>query len=94
MLFCPAPLTRGGGGSQGLALLRRVPLDDVTKWMSQGHPQLEVTARAPGSVPFRFLVIHTWGPVGGRKIGWWRAQLDEIADRAQSASSSGDNLPS
>ncbi len=81
------------GGSQGLALMSRAPLDEVTKWMSQGHPQLEVTVRAPGSLPFRLLVIHTWGPVGRRKIGWWRAQLAEIADRAQSASSSGDNLP-
>ena len=80
-------------GSQGLALMSRVPLDEVTKWMSQGHPQLEVTVRATGSLPFRLLVIHTWGPVGRRKIGWWRAQLAEIADRAQSASSSGDNLP-
>ena len=81
------------GGPQGLALMSRVPLDEVTKWMSQGHPQLEVTVRATGSLPFRLLVIHTWGPVGRRKIGWWRAQLAEIADRAQSASSSGDNLP-
>ena len=80
-------------GPQGLALMSRVPLDEVTKWMSQGHPQLEVTVRATGSLPFRLLVIHTWGPVGRRKIGWWRAQLAEIADRAQSASSSGDNLP-
>ena len=80
----------GPGGPQGLALMSRVPLDEVTKWMSQGHPQLEVTVRAPGSLPFRLLVIHTWGPVGRRKIGSWRAQLAEIADRAQSASSSGD----
>jgi endonuclease/exonuclease/phosphatase (EEP) superfamily protein YafD len=80
-------------GSQGLALISRVPLDEVSKWMSQGHPQLEVTVRAPESPPFRLLVIHTWGPVGRRKIGWWRAQLAEIADRARSAPSSGDNLP-
>ncbi len=81
------------GGSQGLALMSRVPLDEVTKWMSQGHPQLEVTARAPGALPFRLLVIHTWGPIGRRKIGSWRAQLAEIADRAQNKPLSGENLP-
>ncbi len=80
-------------GPQGLALMSRVPLDEVTEWMSQGHPQLEVTVRAPGSPPFRLLVIHTWGPVGRHKIGRWRAQLAEIADRAQSSSSSGADLP-
>jgi hypothetical protein len=76
-------------GGQGLALMSRAPVDEVSKWTSQGHPQLEATVRAPGSPPFRLLLIHTWGPVGRRKIGWWRAQLTEIADRAQSASSSG-----
>jgi endonuclease/exonuclease/phosphatase (EEP) superfamily protein YafD len=81
------------GGPKGLALMSRAPLGEVSEWTSQGHPQLEVTVRAPGSLPFRLLVIHTWGPVGRRKIGWWRAQLAEIADRAQSASASGDNLP-
>jgi endonuclease/exonuclease/phosphatase (EEP) superfamily protein YafD len=81
------------GGPQGLALMSRAPLDEVTKWTSQGHPQLEVTVRAPGSLPFRLLLIHTWGPVGRHKIGWWRAQLAEIAARAQAAPSSGDNLP-
>ena len=74
------------GGPQGLALMSRVPMDNVTKWMNRGHPQLEVTVRAPSSLPFRLLVIHTWGPVGRRKIGWWRAQLAEIADRAQGVS--------
>jgi endonuclease/exonuclease/phosphatase (EEP) superfamily protein YafD len=81
------------GGSQGLALMSRAPLDEVSKWTSQGHPQLEVTVRAPGSLPFRLLVIHTWGPVGRRKIGYWRAQLAEIAARAQSRPASGDDLP-
>jgi endonuclease/exonuclease/phosphatase (EEP) superfamily protein YafD len=80
-------------GSQGLAVMSRVPLDEVAMWMSQGHPQLELTVRAPGSLPFRLLVIHTWGPVGRQKIGCWRAQLAEIAERAQSASSSGADLP-
>jgi endonuclease/exonuclease/phosphatase (EEP) superfamily protein YafD len=73
-------------GSRGLALLSRVPLDEVDEWSSQDHPQLEVAVRIDGALPVRLLVVHTWGPVGGPAIRRWRAQLAEIAARASSTS--------
>jgi endonuclease/exonuclease/phosphatase (EEP) superfamily protein YafD len=73
------------GGSQGLALMSRVPFDDVAEWTSQGQLQLEVTVRSPAAHAIRLLVVHTWGPLGRRAIRRWRAQLAEVAARAPAA---------
>jgi endonuclease/exonuclease/phosphatase family metal-dependent hydrolase len=72
-------------GSKGFALVSRVPLSEVERWSSQGHPQVDVVARMPGALPCRLLIIHTWGPVHRPSIKRWRAQLLDIADRAQMA---------
>jgi endonuclease/exonuclease/phosphatase (EEP) superfamily protein YafD len=71
----------GPDGSRGLALVSRFPMEQVGKWWTQGHPQLDATLLVPGALPFRLLVVHTWGPVG-RNIGLWRAQFAEVAARA------------
>ncbi len=71
-------------GHKGFAIVSRVPLARVEKWWSQGHPQFDLEVLAPGALPFRLLVVHTWGPVGRRRIRRWRAQLAEIAARARS----------
>jgi endonuclease/exonuclease/phosphatase (EEP) superfamily protein YafD len=72
----------GPEGSKGLALVSRFPMERVERWWSQGHPQLDGTVRVPGALPVRLLVVHTWGPMG-KKISRWRAQLAEIAARAE-----------
>jgi endonuclease/exonuclease/phosphatase (EEP) superfamily protein YafD len=72
-------------GSEGLAVVSRVPFDRVEKWSSQGHPQLDMVVEVPGASPVRLLVVHTWGPVGRPAIKRWRRQLAEIAARAQGA---------
>jgi endonuclease/exonuclease/phosphatase family metal-dependent hydrolase len=69
--------------SKGFAILSRVPLAKVERWWSQGHPQLDVIVSPPGAEELRLLVIHTWGPDGARKIALWRAQFEEVADRAR-----------
>jgi len=68
----------GPDGSKGLALVSRFPMERVEKWWSQGHPQIDATVPVPGALPFRLLVVHTWGPVG-HQIRNWRAQLVDIA---------------
>jgi endonuclease/exonuclease/phosphatase family metal-dependent hydrolase len=73
------------GGSQGLALMSRVPFDDVAEWTSQGQLQLEVTVRSPAAHAIRLLVVHTWGPIGRHAISRWRAQLAEVAARMAAA---------
>jgi len=75
--------------SSGMALLSRLPIDLARTWSSQGHPQLEATVRPDGARPFRLLVVHTWSPVGRRNLRRWKAQLAEIASRAQAATASG-----
>jgi endonuclease/exonuclease/phosphatase (EEP) superfamily protein YafD len=72
----------GPDGSKGLALLSRFPIERVEKWWTQGHPQLDATVLVPGALPFRLLVVHTWGPVG-HQIRNWRAQLVDIGRRAE-----------
>jgi endonuclease/exonuclease/phosphatase (EEP) superfamily protein YafD len=72
----------GPDGSKGLALISRFPLERVEKWWTRGHPQLDGTVLVPGALPFRLLVVHTWGPVG-YQIRNWRAQLVDIAARAE-----------
>jgi endonuclease/exonuclease/phosphatase (EEP) superfamily protein YafD len=72
----------GPDGSKGLALVSRFPLERVEKWWTRGHPQLDGTVLVPGALPFRLLVVHTWGPVG-YQIRSWRAQLVDIAARAE-----------
>jgi endonuclease/exonuclease/phosphatase (EEP) superfamily protein YafD len=72
----------GPDGSKGLALVSRFPLERVEKWWTRGHPQLEGTVLVPGAPPFRLLVVHTWGPMG-YQIKNWRAQLVDIAARAE-----------
>jgi endonuclease/exonuclease/phosphatase (EEP) superfamily protein YafD len=69
-------------GSKGLALVSRFPMEQVEKWWTQGHPQLDATVLVPGALPLRLLVVHTWGPLG-RKIRRWRAQLADVAARAE-----------
>ena len=49
-------------GSEGLALVSRVPLSHVETWSSQGHPQFDAVVVAPSAGAFRLLVVHTWGP--------------------------------
>jgi endonuclease/exonuclease/phosphatase (EEP) superfamily protein YafD len=71
------------GGSQGLALLSRVPLGPVEKWLSQGHPQLDAKLFPERRLPIRLVIVHTWGPVGRPAIRMWRSQLAEIAGRLQ-----------
>jgi endonuclease/exonuclease/phosphatase (EEP) superfamily protein YafD len=71
--------------SKGLALLSRIPLGQVERWSSHGHPQLDSVVLAPGALPFRLLVVHTWGPVGRSKVRRWRAQLAEVGARAEEA---------
>jgi endonuclease/exonuclease/phosphatase family metal-dependent hydrolase len=71
----------GSEGSRGFALVSRVPIENVEKWWSQYHPQLEGTVLVPQAPPVRLLVVHTWGPLGKRNLVRWRAQLAEIAAR-------------
>jgi endonuclease/exonuclease/phosphatase (EEP) superfamily protein YafD len=73
----------GSNGSKGLALVSRFPVVHVEKWWSAGHPQLDGSVLVPGALPFRILVVHTWGPVGRSHIKSWRAQLVDIAARAE-----------
>jgi endonuclease/exonuclease/phosphatase (EEP) superfamily protein YafD len=72
----------GPEGSRGLALVSRFPMERVEKWWSQGHPQLDGTVLVPGALPFRLLVVHTWGPLGKSNIRSWRAQLADVSARA------------
>jgi endonuclease/exonuclease/phosphatase (EEP) superfamily protein YafD len=73
----------GSSGSKGLAVVSRVPLAQVDKWSSRGHPQVDMVALVAGALPCRLLVVHTWAPVRPPSIKRWRAQLVDIADRAQ-----------
>ena len=71
----------GFDGSRGLALVSRVPVENVEKWWSEYHPQLEATVLVPQAQPIRLLVVHTWGPLGRPKILMWQEQLAEIGAR-------------
>jgi endonuclease/exonuclease/phosphatase (EEP) superfamily protein YafD len=70
-------------GSEGLALVSRVPLSHVETWSSQGHPQFDAVVVAPNAGAFRLLLVHTWGPVGRARVRAWHRQLAEVAARAR-----------